>query len=270
MTPMDVLIVVERFFLYWLAYSFAGWVWETGLSVVLRKRFEDRGMLNGPICPIYGFGGLLVVVLLGSFFTILVYYRKIRQISAARLEMNRQLRELNEHIRSINGELRDANNIKDEYVGHYLSLCSRYIVRINDYRKLLLKVYKDGDCDALIRELRTKNPADAEYKEFLAIFDETFLHLFPDFVAHVNRLMTDAERFSPRQPRTLNTELRILALIRLGVTHSAKIAAILNCSVATIHTYRAQLRNAAIGDRNAFDDAIRRIDIAGAEPSQTA
>ena len=152
-----------------------------------------------------------------------VYYRKIRQISAARLEMNRQLRELNEHIRSINGELRDANNIKDEYVGHYLSLCSRYIVRINDYRKLLLKVYKDGDCDALIRELRTKNPADAEYKEFLAIFDETFLHLFPDFVAHVNRLMTDAERFSPRQPRTLNTELRILALIRLGVTHSAKI-----------------------------------------------
>ena len=54
MTPMDVLIVVERFFLYWLAYSFAGWVWETGLSVVLRKRFEDRGMLNGPICPIYG------------------------------------------------------------------------------------------------------------------------------------------------------------------------------------------------------------------------
>ena len=49
MTPMDVLIVVERFFLYWLAYSFAGWVWETGLSVVLRKRFEDRGMLNGPI-----------------------------------------------------------------------------------------------------------------------------------------------------------------------------------------------------------------------------
>ena len=200
----------------------------------------------------------------------LFHYRKIRQISAARLEMNRQLRELNEHIRSINGELRDANNIKDEYVGHYLSLCSRYIVRINDYRKLLLKVYKDGDCDALIRELRTKNPADAEYKEFLAIFDETFLHLFPDFVAHVNRLMTDAERFSPRQPRTLNTELRILALIRLGVTHSAKIAAILNCSVATIHTYRAQLRNAAIGDRNAFDDAIRRIDIAGAEPSQTA
>ena len=89
-------------------------------------------------------------------------------------------------------------------------------------------------------------------------------------MAHANRLMTDAERFSPRQPRTLNTELRILALIRLGVTHSAKIAAILNCSVATIHTYRAQLRNAAIGDRNAFDDAIRRIDIAGAEPSQTA
>lgn len=211
---------------------------------------------------------LLVIMLLGSLFTILAYYRKIRQISAARLEMNRQLHDLNEHIRSINNELLDANNIKDQYVGHYLSLCSSYIVRINDYRKLLLKVYKDGDCDALIRELRTQNPADAEYKEFLSIFDETFLRLFPNFVAHVNRLMADPKHFSLRHPKTLNTELRILALIRLGVTHSAKIATILNCSVATIHTYRAQLRNAAIGDRSAFEAAIRHIDIAGFELSQ--
>ena len=220
---------------------------------------------------------LLVVVLLGSFFAILIYYRKIRQISASRLEMNRLLQQLNrdveqqnERIRSINGELRDANNIKDEYVGHYLSLCSRYILKINDYRKQLLKIFKDENSDVLLRELRTKNPSDAEYKEFLSIFDETFLHLFPDFVEHVNSLMTAEQRFVLRQPQTLNTELRILALLRLGVTNSTKIAAILNCSVATIHTYRAQLRNAALGERSAFDDAIRRIDIPGAEPSETA
>lgn len=219
---------------------------------------------------------LLVVVLLGSFFAILIYYRKIRQISASRLEMNRLLQQLNrdveqqnERIRSINGELRDANNIKDEYVGHYLSLCSRYILKINDYRKQLLKIFKDENSDVLLRELRTKNPSDAEYKEFLSIFDETFLHLFPDFVEHVNSLMTAEQRFVLRQPQTLNTELRILALLRLGVTNSTKIAAILNCSVATIHTYRAQLRNAALGERSAFDDAIRRIDIPGAEPSET-
>ena len=215
---------------------------------------------------------LLVVVLLGSFFTILVYYRKIRQISASRLEMNRQLQQLNgdieqqnERIRSINAELRDANNIKDEYVGHYLSLCARYMLKVNDYRIQLLKIYKDGDSDALLRELRTKNPADTEYKEFLSIFDETFLHLFPDFVAHVNEYLVPEARFLVREPQTLNTELRILALIRLGVTHSAKIAAILNCSVATIHTYRARLRNAASGDRSTFDDEIRRIDIPGTE-----
>lgn len=57
-------LVVARWFLCWLAYSFAGWAWETMLSVVLRRRFEDRGMLNGPICPIYGFGALLVLALL--------------------------------------------------------------------------------------------------------------------------------------------------------------------------------------------------------------
>ncbi len=215
---------------------------------------------------------LLVVVLLGSFFTILVYYRKIRQISASRLEMNRQLQQLNgdieqqnERIRSINAELRDANNIKDEYVGHYLSLCARYMLKINSYRKTLLKISKDEGVSAMLRELRAKNPTEVEYKEFLSIFDETFLHLFPDFVAHVNERMVEEARFVLRQPQTLNTELRILALIRLGVTNSTKIAAILNCSVSTIHTYRAQLRNAALSDRNAFDDEIRRIDIPGTE-----
>ena len=117
----------------------------------------------------------------------------------------------------------------------------------------------------MLRELRAKNPTEVEYKEFLSIFDETFLHLFPDFVAHVNERMVEEARFVLRQPQTLNTELRILALIRLGVTNSTKIAAILNCSVSTIHTYRAQLRNAALSDRNAFDDEIRRIDIPGTE-----
>ena len=220
---------------------------------------------------------ILVIVLLGSCFTILVYYRKVKQISAIRLEMNRQLQQLNrdieeqnKHIRSINGELRDANNIKDEYVGHYLTLCSRYIMKINAYRKGLLKISKDAGLTAMLRELRAKNPADAEYKEFLTIFDETFLHLFPDFVAHVNERMIPSERFVLRQPQTLNTELRILALIRLGVTNSIKIAAILNCSISTIHTYRAQLRNAALGDRNAFDDEIRRINIPGTQSPETS
>jgi len=211
---------------------------------------------------------LLLLFLLGSLFTILVYYRKIRHISANRLEMNQQLQQLNrsveqrnERIRRINGELRDANNIKDEYVGHYLNLCSQYILKLNVYRKHLLKVSKEGGLAALLGELRAKNPSDAEYKEFLAIFDETFLHLFPDFVEQVNELRIEEARFVLQHPGTLNTELRILALMRLGVTNSTKIAAILNCAVATIHTYRAQLRNGALGDRSAFDDAIRRIGI---------
>ena len=63
---MVALAIIERYFIYWLAYAFVGWAWETGLSVVLRHRFEDRGVLNGPLCPIYGFGALLVVTMLGD------------------------------------------------------------------------------------------------------------------------------------------------------------------------------------------------------------
>lgn len=64
MTGSGLVTTLEKVFLFWLVCAFIGWVWETGLSIVLRHRFEDRGVLNGPLCPIYGFGGLLVVALL--------------------------------------------------------------------------------------------------------------------------------------------------------------------------------------------------------------
>lgn len=211
---------------------------------------------------------LLGIVLLWCIVTILIYYRKIKRINAISIEMNHRLQQLNhdieeqnEHIRRINGKLCDANNIKDEYVGHYLIFCSQQILKINDYRKYLLRISKKDGATAMLQELRTKNPADMEYKTFLTTFDESFLRLFPDFVEHVNDLMVEEARFIQQEPQRLNTELRILALIRLGVINSTNIAAILNCSLATIHTYRARLRNAALGDRNAFDNEIRRVDM---------
>lgn len=51
-------------FVWFLLYSFVGWVWETGLNIVMKRRFVDRGILNGPICPIYGFGAALAIFVL--------------------------------------------------------------------------------------------------------------------------------------------------------------------------------------------------------------
>ena len=54
-------LALEQTFLWFLLYSFVGWLWETVLNKKKKKRFVDRGILNGPICPIYGFGALLAI-----------------------------------------------------------------------------------------------------------------------------------------------------------------------------------------------------------------
>ncbi|HJH62087.1 MAG TPA: hypothetical protein IAC84_02280 [Firmicutes bacterium] len=62
-------------FLYFLLYSFLGWLMETCYCSVLQRRLVPRGFLYGPICPIYGAGVLIMIL----FFTplkgnLLVFY----------------------------------------------------------------------------------------------------------------------------------------------------------------------------------------------------
>ena len=57
---------IEIWFLWFVTYSVLGWIYETTLASIMRKRFVNRGFLNGPYCPIYGGGALLVIALLSD------------------------------------------------------------------------------------------------------------------------------------------------------------------------------------------------------------
>ena len=89
--------------------------------------------------------------------------------------------------------------------------------------------------------------------------DTAFLHLFPDFVKKFNALLQDNEQIILKKDELLNTELRIFALIRLGIEDSSQIAEFLRYSVNTIYNYRAKVRNKARGSREDFDDLVRKI-----------
>ena len=115
------------------------------------------------------------------------------------------------------------------------------------------------DAEALMRKLRSPSDVDRDYRDFYRIFDETFLGIFPDFVEQVNALLEEPARFPVRADRTLPTELRILAVMRLGITDSGRIAGFLNCASATVYTYRTKLRNSALGSRSDFENRIRHI-----------
>ena len=127
------------------------------------------------------------------------------------------------------------------------------------YRMGIIKQLKTETAEQTLIALRSQELIQTEHRNFLRLFDETFLGLFPDFIEQVRNLLHDPERFMPKRSRQLSTELRYLALIRLGVSDSAQIAMFLNSTLSTIYTYRARLRNGRIDKTSDIEEQIRRI-----------
>lgn len=205
---------------------------------------------------------LLLVVALGYI------YRQMKKLRLARNHLqvaNGQLKELNEELRQMNdcltftnAELSESDQIKEEYIARFIKLCSTYINRLDTYRRMVNKKISAGQIADLLRITRSQDALDEELEELYANFDTAFLHLFPDFVRKFNSLLQDDEHISLKKDELLNTELRIFALIRLGIEDSSQIAEFLRYSVNTIYNYRAKVKNKAYS-RDNFEEKVKKI-----------
>ena len=179
----------------------------------------------------------------------------------------RRTREKNDELQTLNGRLheyilmlQEANDIKESYLARYLDMCSDYIEGLERYRSHLRKSAKNGGFAEVMDNLKSRDFIEKELQEFYAQFDATFLDLFPDFIAQLNGLLQPDKRIEDTSKEgILSTELRVMALIRLGVNDSVKIAHFLRRSVSTIYNYRVKLRNAAMSDREEFERQIMHI-----------
>lgn len=160
-------------------------------------------------------------------------------------------------ISKINRELGDANKIKNNYVFKYMNLSMKYLGQVEEYKHELRRALKSGGTDSVLAMLRSPSESDQHYKEFYNIFDETFLGLFPEFIQRVNELLKPEYRYE--ETDSLNTELRILAALRLGITDSAQIASFLNCALSSVYTYRYRIRKNALCDKEKFENIIQNI-----------
>lgn len=113
--------------------------------------------------------------------------------------------------------------------------------------------------DDLFKAIKSEQFIRDERKAFYNEFDKSFLELFPHFIASFNKLLIEEGRIYPKSGELLTTELRIFALIRLGVTDSNKIAHFLGYSLATIYNYRSKIRNKAIGDKEQFEHDVMNL-----------
>ena len=138
-------------------------------------------------------------------------------------------------------------------------MCSIYIGKIDKYRKHLFNIATKKNINDVVDELRSTQIIEDELDGFYVNFDENFLKLFPNFVEEFNKLLVPEGQIHLKIDEKLNTELRIFALIRLGITNSQKIASFLRYSVTTIYNYRVKMRNLSAVKRDDFEDGVKKI-----------
>ena len=214
---------------------------------------------------------LVSISLLSLFLLLAIFYvyKQMKKVAAARREVidaNKRLKELNDELHLSNAQLKEANHsiaensyLKEEYIGRYMDQCSVYLEKMDNYRRSLGKIAATGNVEELYKNIKSSKFIEGEVKEFYTNFDNTFLQLFPTFVEDFNALLADDEQISLKAGERMNTELRIFALIRLGITDSVKIAQFLRYSVTTIYNYRTKVRNKAAGDRDLLEQEVMTI-----------
>lgn len=174
-------------------------------------------------------------------------------------EVNMQLKDLNTQLQEVNDQLRESNYVKEEYIGYVFNICSTYISRLEEFRKNINRKLKVGQIEDVKAMTDSSATASNELKEFYQNFDTIFLHLYPDFVGDFNALLLPEERIELKEGELLNTELRIHALIRLGITDSVKIADFLHCSAQTVYNNRLRTRNKSIIPKEDFINAVKKL-----------
>jgi hypothetical protein len=214
---------------------------------------------------------LLCISILTAFLivAIIYVYKQMKKVSRIRgelfitsqklAELNQDITQTNNQLQERNAQLSESNHIKEEYIAHFFNLCSTYINKLENYRIILNKKATAKQFDEIYKILKSTTLVDNELEELYKNFDIIFLNLYPTFVKDFNALLISEEQIVLKQGELLNTELRIFALIRLGITDSVKIAAFLRYSLSTIYNYRTRARNKAAVSRNDFEEMVMKI-----------
>lgn len=233
---------------------------------VISKSYENESIKqNNKLKKQLIFISVLSIILAITLFLIFKQFKKIKMGREHLKTANLQLKELNEKLSFTNNDLKRlyeelsaVDTIKEQYIGTFLNLYSEYIDKLDVYRKTVRKFIVTNKTNDLLELIKSKNIVEEELKIFYKNFDKSFLHIYPNFIESFNELLKEDERIAVKDKETLTVELRIFALIRLGISNSSKIAKILRYSVNTIYNYRVKVKNSAI-NRDEFEDMVKKI-----------
>jgi tetratricopeptide (TPR) repeat protein len=184
----------------------------------------------------------------------LIIYKQLKELK----KVKRKLQDINADLQEINDSLEEANKIKEKYIGYFFKVNSIYIEKIEEFQKVIhrkIVARQFDDLDDLIKNSYFKKERENLYTNF----DKIFLKIFPHFVNEFNVLFKEEDRIILQEDELLNTDLRIFALMRLGISDNEQIAKFLDYSVNTIYTYKTKVKSKALVSRHEFDERIMAI-----------
>ena len=196
----------------------------------------------------------VTLLLLLLIFLTIVIAKQIKKLKHAQGVILRAHKEQ----QVLNARLLEANKIKEEYIGFLFSTNTSFYDKMERFKNKAEQKIADRKLDEilfLVKNLDIKQ----EREEVLKNFDRIFLKIFPHFTEAYSSLFDVADRLQLKENEVLNTELRIFALIRLGIRDNEKIAAILGYSVNTINTYKTKIKNKSLVLNEQFEERILEI-----------
>ncbi|MDE6611931.1 MAG: transcriptional regulator [Muribaculaceae bacterium] len=227
--------------------------------------------------------GFLIVALVVLMAALIFIIRQMRQLSHSRSQIHRTNVELRERVQELQqtreelaatnerlsvmydsvrqsaSSLSERNEAKERYIANIFTICSDYISKLDDFRKNIYRMIMARRFDEISELTKSPELSHSQIKELYADFDRIFLQIYPDFVDDFNTLLRPEDRVVPRKGDQLTTELRIYALVRLGLNDSVKIAKFLHVSVQTVYNTRQRTRNKAIVPKDTFAEAVKSL-----------
>lgn len=209
---------------------------------------------------------ILSFILLVTIFFVIRQMRKLAKAQKEILEINVRLNELNMELKNANEQqhltnksLAEANHIKENFISNFLEICTEYIGKLEKFKQSVHIKLKVGQTNDILRMTSSTADSSKELKELYENFDKAFLNIYPDFVEEFNKLLRPEERYTIYDNNTLNQELRIFALIRLGINDSNKMAVFLHYSLRTIYNYRSKVKSKALNQKEDFEEKVRQL-----------
>lgn len=187
---------------------------------------------------------------------------KVEELSQTRRQLkeaNDRLEILYRNVRDEAGELAAGNDAKERYIADIFAICSDYISKLDEFRRNIYRKIVAHNFDEVKELTKSHELSHGEIKELYQNFDSIFLKVYPNFVDDFNTLLRPDGRVAMKKPGVLTTELRIYALVRLGINDSVKIARFLHCSTQSVYNARMKMRNKSDISKEQFAEAVRRL-----------